>query len=238
MIGTAALLCLAGTATIANAAADSGRKDSKISQALERIYRQNETAKAAGGDASSANRSAKARLKRVGEDRPASDANNNGNTLYLGNISSDGYVSIDAVAANVTSDLEVSMKAMGARNVSSRGRTVSAQFPADRLMELNASQYLAFARPVLATTNVGLVTSQGDRSMRTDVVRSNFGFTGAGLTIGVLSDSFACDPGTLAGGPYTSPAEDVANGDLPANLNIISDFTDINNCTDEGRGMA
>lgn len=237
MAGSAALCCLAGMATITGASADGGRDHKKIGPALDRVYHQNEAARASGNNASSFNSTAKGRLRSVGEDRPASEAKN-GSTLFLGNVSSDGYVTIDAVAANQASDLEVSMKALGARNVTSRGRTVSAQFPADRLGELDASQYLAFARPAIATTNAGLVTSQGDRSMRTDQARNNLGFTGAGLTIGVLSDSFACNPGTLAGGPYTTPAEDVANGDLPANLNIISDFLDVDNCTDEGRGMA
>ncbi len=235
MTGAAAVVWLSGMAAMSNAFADNGNGMRKIGPALERLYQQNEAAK------SSRNSAPSSRVRpngKANQDRPASDAMKSETTLFLGNVSSDGYVIIDAVAANLTSDLEVSMKALGARNVSSKGRTVSAQFPADRLMELNASPYLAFARPAFAATNVGLVTSQGVRSMRTDTARATLGIGGAGLTIGVLSDSFACDPGTLAGGPYTTPAEDVANGDLPANLNIISDFTDVTSCTDEGRAMA
>ncbi|MGE0182115.1 MAG: hypothetical protein AB7F91_14670 [Parvularculaceae bacterium] len=236
-MSTAALLCMTAFTAMAPAVAKDGDAGKKIGPALERVYQQNAVAKAKGKSAATTSGAAKLRLKGAKEDRPASDAFDS-NTLFLGNISNDGYVRIDAVAANLTTDLEVTMKSMGARKVATRGRTVSAEFPADRLMELNANQYLAFARPALATTNVGLVTSQGDRSMRTDIVRNNSGFSGKGLTIGVLSDSFACDPGTLAGGPYTTPAEDVANGDLPANVTILKDFLDQSSCIDEGRGMA
>ncbi len=238
MVGAAAVLCLSGTAVLSGAAANGGNEMRKIGPALERVYQQNEAAKSSRSSASSSAASRVRPNSKADQDRHASDVMKSETTLFLGNVSSDGYVIIDAVASNLTSDLEVSMKALGARNVSSKGRTVSAQFPADRLGELNASQYLAFARPAFATTNAGLVTSQGVRSMRSDTVRDSLGIGGAGLTIGVLSDSFACDPGSLAGGPYTTPAEDVANGDLPANINIISDFTDVTSCIDEGRAMA
>lgn len=237
MMQSAALLCLAAFAAPAQAAPDSADGAKKIGPALERVYRQNEIAKTSRKGVVAPKTAAKPRLKGGEVDRPASDSFD-ANTLFLGNVSSDGFVRIDAIAANAASDLAVTMRSMGARNLTTRGRTVSAEFPAGRLMELGANQYLAFARPALATTNVGLVTSQGDRSMRTDIVRTNLGFTGKGLTVGVLSDSFACDPGTLAGGPYTTPAEDIANGDLPANVTILSDFLDQSNCIDEGRAMA
>ncbi len=150
--------------------------------------------------------------------------------LFIGTVTADGYVVMDAVAANRTEDLAAAMEAMGARNVSSMGRIVSAQFPVDRLGDLASSVSLAFARPMLASTNVGLVTSQGDRGMRTDTVRQRYGFDGSGMTIGVLSDSFDTRPGAI-----TTTAQDIASNDLPPNVTILSDF---GGGTDEGRGMA
>ena len=199
----------------------------KLGPALGHVYSQSQGQSAAAAADTAIDRSRNS-LGRAGP---------NGEIL-VANVSADGFVTVDAVAANGTSDLEATIEALGGRNVSALGRTVSAELPTDRLGDLASSNYLAFARPALAETNVGLVTSQADRSMRTDRVREKLGFDGTGLTIGILSDSFACDPGSLAGGPYTTPAEDVANGDIPANVLILEDFLDQSSCIDEGRGMA
>lgn len=74
-------------------------------------------------------------------------------------------------------------------------------------------------------TNVGQVTSQGDRSMRSDIARALYGVDGTGITIGVLSDSF-----NAVGGA----AIDIATGDLPSNLGILQDSP---SGSDEGRAM-
>jgi len=160
------------------------------------------------------------------------------NEVMVAKVTADGYVVLDAIASGSADDLAVTIESLGGKDVSSYGRVVSAKVPADRLSDLASSGYLAFARPVFAETNVGLVDSQGDRSMRTDETRADFGLDGTGLTIGILSDSFACDPGSLAGGPYTTPAEDAANGDIPPDVVILADFLDQSTCIDEGRGMA
>lgn len=156
--------------------------------------------------------------------------------LFLGAVN-DGYITLNVTAAGSTSRLESAMKSLGSRNVTSYGRIVSGQVPADKLSQLAASPEVKFARPVIAVTNVGLVTTQGDRSMRTNQVRANTGFDGTDMMVGVLSDSFACRTTPLnAQGVFTTPAQDVANGDLPPNVLILSDIT--SGCIDEGRGMA
>ena len=232
-----AALCVAAGAVTTPAFAKNDAKMKKIGSALEYAYHKRQDVKAMAA-AKKRGKVAKTYYKRA-EDLPANLAKRS-NELNIGRQTKGGFISIDAVAANRADDLAATMKAMGARKVASYGSTVSAEFPADRLADLDNSQYLAFARPVFVSTNAGLVTTQGDRSMRTDLVRAKLGFDGTGLTVGVLSDSFACDPGAgaLAGGPYTTPAEDIANGDLPANVTILSDFTDLTACTDEGRAMA
>lgn len=157
--------------------------------------------------------------------------------VHMATTTPDGYVMIDAVAAGATSDLVATLDALGAKDVTSRGRMASALVPIDRLSDLRASTDLKFARPTLAATNVGLVTSQGDRSMRADDARDEFGVDGSKLTVGILSDSFGCEPGSLAGGPFTTVAEDIANDDLPADITILDDLIGPS-CTDEGRAMA
>lgn len=233
-LGAAAILavCLPAAAN-----ADSKGAMKKLGPALERIHGESLEAESATKE----KKAPKVHKKSEGEgDRPSSDAARRSDELVLGKMTEDGYVIIDAVASGRTEDLEATVKALGGRNVSAFGRTVSAEFPPSRLADLGASNYLAFARPAMAATNVSLVTSQGDRSMRVDEVRAEFGFDGTGLTIGVLSDSFACLTSPLnAAGVFTTPAEDVANGDLPANVNILSDLPlGDPDCIDEGRAMA
>lgn len=237
-VSTAAALSAAPTLAVAQ----SGDNDShmrKINGALNIVYKKNQSA-AALRSASRAAPAVKERPDWSGEGAALGRASGGGQELVIANVSADGFVTLDAIAAGSTDNLSATMEAMGARNVSSLGRTVSAQFPVDRLGDLAASNYLAFARPAMATTNAGLVTSQGDRSMRTDYVREELGYDGAGLTIGVLSDSYACDPGPLnAAGVYTTPAEDEANGDVPPGVGILADLpTTDPDCIDEGRGMA
>ncbi|MHA7870876.1 MAG: S8 family peptidase [Hyphococcus sp.] len=199
----------------------------KLGPALEYVAKQSATAASAEGLSARS-----ARRNEMGMAGP-------NNEVMVAKVTPDGYVMLDAIASGSADDLAVTIESLGGKDVSSYGRVVSAKVPADRLSDLAASGYLAFARPVFAETNVGLVDSQGDRSMRTDEIRNDFGLDGTGLTIGILSDSFACDPGSLnAAGVYTTPAEDAANGDIPPDVVILSDFLDQSTCIDEGRGMA
>jgi uncharacterized repeat protein (TIGR01451 family) len=77
-------------------------------------------------------------------------------------------------------------------------------------------------------TNVGATTSQADVVMETDRVRGTTptGFDGTGVKIGVLSDSYNNLNGAAAG---------VTSGDLPANVQVLSDLT--SGGSDEGRAM-
>lgn len=45
---------------------------------------------------------------------------------------------------------------------------------------------LRFARPAMAVANVGSVTSQGDIALKSNLARSTYGLTGAGVTVGIL----------------------------------------------------
>ncbi|MCE2030353.1 S8 family peptidase [Sessilibacter corallicola] len=160
------------------------------------------------------------------------------NTIKLAEVDSKGYVLIDAVASEGTAELVAMLESIGAKNIASYGRVVSARVPANKLTDMALSDAMAFANPAFMESNVGIVTQQGDRAMGTDINREALGLDGTGFTVGVLSDSFECDPGSLAGGPYTTPAEDVANGDIPATFINLEAIGDPDGCIDEGRGMA
>ncbi|QIP15568.1 S8 family serine peptidase [Spirosoma aureum] len=103
---------------------------------------------------------------------------------------------------------------------------VSGYLPIDQLGALKSVSALKFARPSYKPrNNVGSVTSQGDVALRADVARSTYNVTGAGVKIGVLSDSYNALGGAPAG---------VTSGDLPAGVEVLEDITP---GTDEGRAM-
>jgi Subtilase family len=80
-----------------------------------------------------------------------------------------------------------------------------------------------------AVTNVGSVDSEGDVAHGANLAREQFGATGKGVKIGVLSDSYNCKGGAQA---------DIDSGDLPADgVNVIQEGNCAGSGTDEGRAM-
>jgi hypothetical protein len=130
--------------------------------------------------------------------------------------------------------------------------TIDVYFPISSLLDLNNfSQEINFVRVLSPNVNnAGIVTSQGDGAQRSDLVRDAFRIErdgevapvdGAGIKIGVLSDSYNTQPFT-----GKSKAEvDVENGDLPGLLNpngylseveVLKEFP-FGEGFDEGRAM-
>ena len=140
---------------------------------------------------------------------------------------SKGQVVIDAVASGDVHALRADLEALGMQGAVAFGRIVSGRLPIATIEGMAALASLQFAWPAYATTNVGLVTSQGDQAMRVDVARATFGVDGTGVTVGVLSDSFNCLGGAAA---------DVASDDLSP-VTVIQELPDCGGATDEGRAM-
>jgi hypothetical protein len=136
-------------------------------------------------------------------------------------------VVIDAVASGSADALKSDLQALGLQDAVTVGRVVSGRLPIAAIGALPGVASLSFARPALATTSAGTVTSQGDRAMRADVARSAFGVSGAGVKVGVLSDSFNCLGGAAA---------DVASGDLSP-VAVLQEMPGCGGATDEGRAM-
>src|SRR4030095_14725870 len=138
----------------------------------------------------------------------------------------DNRIAIEAAADDPVA-LKNSMTPLLFRRASIAGHMVSGWLPLGRLKDLAKLPGLRFARPALFTTRAGSVTSQGDTTLRADIARNTYGFTGAGWKVAVLSDSF--DTGT---GSYSA---DISSGDLPSGVQVIQDSP---GGTDEGRAMA
>ncbi len=74
--------------------------------------------------------------------------------------------------------------------------------------------------------NTGSVTTQGDAIHKTANVRSTYGYTGAGMKIGIISDG------------VDHINESKASGDLPADVVVLSNTNPMNhNVNDEGTAM-
>ncbi len=147
----------------------------------------------------------------------------------MAQITFDNRVVIDAVATGDPQALKAQMEGLGATVGGIAGKLVSAQIPIDQIPALTALAELQFARPAMAITHAGSVTSQGDHAMGSDSARTTYSVTGAGNTVGVLSDSYNCLGGAAAG---------VGSGDLPAGVVVLAEETGCGSGSDEGRAMA
>jgi hypothetical protein len=149
-----------------------------------------------------------------------------------------GRVAVE-MYANDPAALQAALTALGAVNVRAQGPLVSAQVPVAALADLAALPSLEFGEPVLAAvraTTQGSVVSQGDISLGADTVRATEDVDGAGVTVGVLSDSYRCNPPAFVpGAPTSTAAEDAVSGDVPDSVQVLSNGP----CpaSDEGRAM-
>jgi hypothetical protein len=125
---------------------------------------------------------------------------------------------------------ERSMTSAG--SVSGAGRTGSTF--AERAANVREGMRSFLANRAAGAGFTGLVDSEGDRAHRADDTRNTYGYSGFGIKVGVLSDSFNSTGGAPA---------DVLSGDLPGpgnplgNLTPVTVVQDIAGGTDEGRAM-
>ena len=139
----------------------------------------------------------------------------------------DDRVVVDAVADKDASVLEADLLALGMRSVAVHGRVVSGQLPIAAIPALERLSSLRSVRPSMTIRRIGSVTTQGDRALRADIARTNLGVAGAGVKVGVLSDSFNCKAGAAA---------NVTAGDLPV-VQVIQETPSCIGATDEGRAL-
>lgn len=144
------------------------------------------------------------------------------------------YIGIEASATGETAPLRAQLAGLGATELVSYGRRVAGLVPLDRLDELQALTNVISVWPGYAPkTRGGIAQTQGDALMRSDIARTQWGATGEGVTVGILSDSFNA---------LGSADADAASGDIPP-LNEIQILFDTSGQlgtfgTDEGRAMA
>jgi subtilisin family serine protease len=144
-------------------------------------------------------------------------------------------VLIDAVTTGDPQKLKSALVGLGLQRASQYSNDVGGWLPVDQLDAATTLTELHAIRAAIPRTRAGAVTSQGDFAQNSDLVRSQNALTGAGITVGVLSDSYDCYPvyasnGVPAGGNAgyanngfnTTAAGDMATGDLPSSVNLVS----------------
>ena len=157
-------------------------------------------------------------------------------------LTEDGEIWIEAIVKNShdVDTLQDELLKLGFEPHATFGKVTSGTLPMTAIGGLDTIESLQFARPVMAPiTSVGSVTSQGDQSIGSDIVRDQLGYDGEGIKVGVLSDSFNRLNGAAAG---------IASGDLPGAANpngfttpveVLSELAlfSLAPPTDEGRAM-
>lgn len=143
------------------------------------------------------------------------------------------------------------------RHVAELARVVTAAVPVDRLRAvadvagvrsvtevltpLTARAPAGPGRAAVAAPPCGSVRSEGDEHLRAAAARAAFGVEGAGVKVGVLSDSY-----DRRSGDRTDAADDVASGDVPgggsacgraAEVQVLSEPPTTAMTNDEGRAM-
>lgn len=151
----------------------------------------------------------------------------------------DGYVRV-SVEGEDPSAFYPQLVTNGMLDVKLHQHSVSGRAPIGSLLDMAGIGGVRSIEPVLALRQAGLITTQGDRSLRADVARKRFDVDGRGVRVGVLSDSFDCAPGPIFPGQmFTRAADDIAADDLPVDIHILEDLSPSPNdaCFDEGRAM-
>jgi hypothetical protein len=150
--------------------------------------------------------------------------------------SSSPLVLIDAITKGDPQKLKAALVGLGLQRASQYSNDVGGWLPVDQLDAASALTEVHAIRAAMMRTKSGAVTSQGDYAQNSDLVRSDNSLNGAGITVGVLSDSYDCyavyaangvpaggNAGYANNGFTADAATDISTGDLPANVVVLQE---------------
>jgi len=145
-------------------------------------------------------------------------------------------VLIDAITTGDPQKLKSALVGLGLQRPSQYSNDVGGWLPVDQLDAATALTELHAIRAAMPRTRSGAIQTQGDYAQNSDLVRSQNALTGAGITIGVLSDSYDCyavyagngvpadgNAGYANNGFTADAATDILTGDLPSNVNVLAE---------------
>ena len=145
-------------------------------------------------------------------------------------------VLIDAVTRGDPQVLKAALVSLGLQRPSMYSNDVGGWLPVAALPNAAARAEVHTIRAAMWRARSGAVTSQGDFAQHSDAVRSANSLSGAGVTVGVISDSFDCyavyakngvaaagATGYASNGFLATASTDVSTGDLPSNVNVLEE---------------
>ncbi|HXG10608.1 MAG TPA: S8 family serine peptidase [Gemmataceae bacterium] len=139
-------------------------------------------------------------------------------------------VNVRSMTSGGLAGLRTGLEGLGMRVVvvTPAQQTVTGYLPIGQIPAvIHLPDYASMTPVYPPVRRIGSFTSEGDSVMRSDVFRTSTGVTGAGITVGVISDS----ANQVGGGIVASQA----TGDLTANVGILLDGNP--GGSDEGRAM-
>src|SRR5258708_29472098 len=152
--------------------------------------------------------------------------------------SSSPLVLIDAITTGDAQKLKAALVGLGLQRASQYSNDVGGWLPVDQLDAATTLTEVHAIRAAMMRTHSGAITSQGDYAQNSDLVRSANSLDGAGITVGIISDSYDCyhlSPanrvpaaglnGYANNGFNTTAAGDATTGDLPASVNVLKEAT-------------
>jgi hypothetical protein len=148
-------------------------------------------------------------------------------------------VLIDAVTTADPKALQHALQDTGLRDTAVFSNDVSGWLPVDMIARAAQLSELHFARASMPRTRAGPVATQGDFAQRSAALRASYpSLTGAGITVGVLSDSFNCYQtyadedlpapglnGYASNGFTATYADDQRSGVLPPAVSVLEEAT-------------
>lgn len=156
-----------------------------------------------------------------------------GQSLATGSV----LVLVDATTRGDPLRLKSALSAAGLERAAIYGNDVGGWLPVDRLEAAASLGEVHSIRATLHRRHAGPPTSQGDFAQGSADLRTAYpSLTGAGITVGVISDSFNCyavyaangvpasgNQGYAANGFTADYASDVAAGALPTGVHVLAE---------------
>jgi hypothetical protein len=145
-------------------------------------------------------------------------------------------VLVDAVTLGDPQQLKAALVELGLQHPAVYANDVGGWLPVSQLDAATAREEVHSIRAAIPRTRTGAATSQGDFAQHSDLVRLDLALTGAGVTVGVLSDSYDCysvyaannvpaagAAGYANNGFLADAAMDISTGDLPSTVNVLEE---------------
>ena len=159
-------------------------------------------------------------------------------------------IAVDAVTRGSAQQLKAALVELGLQRPAVYANDVGGWLPVNQINAAAARTEVVSIRAAMARTHVAAIATQGDFAQASNVLRTTYPtLSGAGVTVGILSDSFNCygvydqpgsgvpASGTQGYAPYgfatDAAAFDESQGYLPASVNVLAEAP----CTQYGQPL-